>query len=93
MVFHLIQHLYSYLHVTPASRNRNNKSAVVKRNGEDPKTLLELLQRAARLWPNHGIAFKDHGWDQKSNFMTYADLLKEVEVMRQECTTIVHDTD
>jgi hypothetical protein len=81
MVLHLIQQLYSYLHVTPTSRSWNNKSAVVKKNGEDPKTLLELLQRAARLWPNHGIAFKDHGWDQKSDFMTYADLLREAEVI------------
>lgn len=51
-----------------------------KHHGEDPKTLLELLQRAARLWPNNGIAFKDQGWDQKPDFMTYADLLREAEV-------------
>jgi len=81
MILHLIQQLYSYLHVTPTSRNRNSKSAAIKENVEDPKTLLGLLQRAARLWPNHGIAFKDHGWDQKSDFMTYADLLREAEVV------------
>ncbi|KAH7087506.1 putative non-ribosomal peptide synthase-like protein [Paraphoma chrysanthemicola] len=51
----------------------------LKKQDEDPKTLLGLLQRAARLWPNHGIAFKDQGWDQKSDFITYADLIREVE--------------
>jgi hypothetical protein len=68
--------LQSY--ITPTTRIGDNAAA--NRYGDDPKTLLQLLQRAARLWPNHGIAFKDRGWDQKSDFMTYADLLREAEV-------------
>lgn len=58
----------------------DTKNSAPKRLGEDPKTLLGLLERAARLWPNHGIAFKDQGWDQKSDFVTYAELLREVTV-------------
>jgi hypothetical protein len=80
MILNWTQLIYSYV----APTTRNNKSAAVKKHGEDPKTLFELLQRAARLWPNHGIAFKDHGWDQKSDFLTYADLLREAEVRLQQ---------
>jgi hypothetical protein len=47
---------------------------------QEPKTLLELLQRAARCWPTHGIVFKDQGWDQVSDLVTYADLLRQAEV-------------
>jgi hypothetical protein len=46
----------------------------------DPETLSELLQNAARSWPTHGIMFKDQGWDQVSDFVTYADLLRQAEV-------------
>jgi hypothetical protein len=46
---------------------------------ENPKTLLGLLQRAARIWPTHGITLKDQGWDQVSDFLTYADLLRQAE--------------
>jgi hypothetical protein len=76
MMSNWAQLLHSY--VTPAAWT--GKGAATKKHGEDPKTLLEMLQRAARLWPNHGIAFKDQGWDQKSDFLTYADLLREAEV-------------
>jgi hypothetical protein len=71
-------------YITPAARL--SKATSAQNQGEDPKTLLQLLQRAARLWPNHGIAFKDHGWDRKSDFVTYADLLREAEVAIQEWT-------
>jgi hypothetical protein len=76
-MWNLTQLLQYYI----APTTRPSKTTAAKKYGEDPKTLLQLLQRAARLWPNHGIAFKDHGWDQKSDFVTYADLLREVEVM------------
>jgi hypothetical protein len=76
MMSNWAQLLYSY--VTPTART--GKSAAAKKHGEDPKTLFEMLQRVARLWPNHGIAFKDQGWDHKSDFLTYADLLREAEV-------------
>ncbi|KAH6639111.1 putative non-ribosomal peptide synthase-like protein [Boeremia exigua] len=46
---------------------------------QDPKTLLGLLLRAARLWPNNGITFKDQGWDQDACFVSYAEILKEVQ--------------
>lgn len=49
-------------------------------NGEDPTTLHGLILRAARLWPQNGITFKDQGWDQESTLMSYAHLLKEAQV-------------
>ncbi|EKG14141.1 hypothetical protein MPH_08682 [Macrophomina phaseolina MS6] len=58
----------------------DTKGSASKKFGEDPKTLLGLLERAARLWPNHGIAFKDQGWDQRSDFLTYAELMREATV-------------
>jgi hypothetical protein len=76
IIFQLKQLIQSYV---PTSF-WNTKAKATKTHIEEPRTLLELLQRAARLWPNHGIAFKDQGWDQSSNFMTYADLLRESEV-------------
>jgi hypothetical protein len=76
MMSNWTQLLYSY--ITPTARTC--KSAAAKNYGEDPKTLFEMLQRVARLWPNRGIAFKDQGWDHKSDFLTYADLLREAEV-------------
>jgi hypothetical protein len=81
MTLQLIQLLYTYL----ASTVWKSKSVIDNKHDEDPKTLLGLLQRAARLWPNHGIAFKDHGWDQKSDFMTYKDLLREAQVTIYHC--------
>ncbi|KAH7377885.1 putative non-ribosomal peptide synthase-like protein [Pyrenochaeta sp. MPI-SDFR-AT-0127] len=71
----MISQLFSYV----APIFWSTKGAAEKKDEEDPETLLELLQRAARLWPNHGIAFKDQGWDLRSNFMTYADILGEAE--------------
>jgi hypothetical protein len=47
---------------------------------DNPQTLLGLLHRAVRTWPTHGIMFKDQGWDQISDFITYADLLRQAEV-------------
>ncbi|KAL1628682.1 putative NRPS-like protein biosynthetic cluster [Neofusicoccum ribis] len=79
MISHLVHLLYTYV----APTLWDTKSASVRKLGEDPKTLLGLLQRAARLWPNHGIAFKDQGWDQRSDFVTYAELLREVEVISE----------
>lgn len=81
MTLHSIQLMYSYLTSTPWK----SKGLVDKIHEDDPKTLLGLLQRAARLWPNHGIAFKDLGWDQKSDFMTYKDLLREAQVTLLDC--------
>ncbi|KAH7398623.1 putative non-ribosomal peptide synthase-like protein [Phaeosphaeria sp. MPI-PUGE-AT-0046c] len=50
-------------------------------DGEDhPKTLLSLLRRAAQSWPTHGIMFKDQGWDEVSDFVTYPDLLRQAEI-------------
>ncbi|KAK0658423.1 Microperfuranone synthase [Lasiodiplodia hormozganensis] len=74
MLTSLLFQLYSYL----APTFRDTKGGAARNLGEDPKTLLGLLERAARLWPNHGIAFKDQGWNQKSDFVTYAELLREV---------------
>lgn len=76
MLTSLVCLLYSYL--SPLVRDQ--KIAAAKNLGEDPKTLLGLLQRAAKLWPNHGIQFKDQGWDQRSDFVTYAELLREATV-------------
>ncbi|KAJ8114485.1 hypothetical protein OPT61_g3649 [Boeremia exigua] len=70
---------------------------------EDPKTLPGLLLRAANLWPENGIYFKDQGWDQESTFMSYADIVKEVQinaakllahgtVTRGQCTVVYFDT-
>jgi len=56
------------------------QNEVAKQASEEPKTLLGLLQRAARAWPTHGIVFKDQGWDQVSDFVTYVDLLRQAEV-------------
>ncbi|KAJ4993372.1 nonribosomal peptide synthetase [Stagonosporopsis vannaccii] len=56
------------------SRNGRGE-ALVKEADEDPRTLLGLLLRAARLWPSNGITFKDQGWDQEASSITYADLL------------------
>lgn len=72
----MFSQLYSY--VVPIFWN--TKVGTARKDDEDPKTLLGLLQRAAQLWPNHGIAFKDQGWDRRSHFVTYADLLREAEV-------------
>jgi predicted signal transduction protein with EAL and GGDEF domain len=63
-----------------ATTIKDAQDARAREFGEDPKTLLGLLQRAARLFPSNGIAFKDQGWDQKSVFMSYADLLSEAMV-------------
>jgi hypothetical protein len=52
-------------------------------HAKTPKTLFELLQRAAQLWPRNGITFRDQGWDGESDLMMYADLLREVEVRYQ----------
>ena len=76
MALQLIQRLASNVVTT----TWNNKCAPAENHDDDPKTLLGLLQRTARLWPDHGLAFKDKGWDQESSFMTYASLLKEAEV-------------
>lgn len=76
MLTSLLFQLYSYL----APTFRDTKGGAARNLGEDPKTLLGLLERAARLWPNHGIAFKDQGWNQRSDFVTYAELLREVAV-------------
>jgi hypothetical protein len=46
----------------------------------NPQTLLGLLHRAVQTWPTHGISFKDQGWDQVSDFITYAELLRQAEV-------------
>ncbi|UPX15130.1 uncharacterized protein EKO05_0005589 [Ascochyta rabiei] len=70
---------------------------------DEPKTLFGLLQRAADLWSNNGIAFKDQGWDRKSDFMTYADLLTEAKsnaakllahgaVAPHQCTVLYFDS-
>ncbi|KAH9878812.1 hypothetical protein IAQ61_002086 [Plenodomus lingam] len=48
-------------------------------DSNNSRTLLGLLQRAAKSWPNNGIAFKDQGWDQESDFMTYAELLTQAK--------------
>ncbi|KAH9878816.1 hypothetical protein J1614_002250 [Plenodomus biglobosus] len=74
-----------------------------RQSSDEPKTLFELLQRAAILWPNNGIAFKDHGWDKEADFMTYADLLAEAKsnaaklleygaVTPNECTVLYFDS-
>jgi hypothetical protein len=76
MIFPLVQRLYSY--VAPTALDE--KHAPVDDYNEDPKTLLGLLQRAAHMWPNNGIAFKDNGWDKKGNFVTYPSLLMEAKV-------------
>ncbi|OJD29307.1 peptide synthetase [Diplodia corticola] len=73
MLTSLLIQLYSYL----APALWDPKATAASSLGEDPKTLLGLLERAARLWPNHGIAFKDQGWSQRSDFVTYAELLRE----------------
>ncbi|KAL1650009.1 putative NRPS-like protein biosynthetic cluster [Diplodia intermedia] len=73
MLTSLLIQLYSYL----APVIWDTKHATAKKLSEEPKTLLGLLERAARLWPNHGIAFKDQGWNQRSNFVTYGELLRE----------------
>lgn len=60
---------------THSSSTRPAKTA------QDPSTLLGLLQRAASLWPDHGIAFKkSRGWDEDAEFLSYADLLLEAKV-------------
>jgi hypothetical protein len=64
---------------TPPISWKNGKT-VVESNAR-PKTLLGLLQRAASLWPNHGVSFKENGWDQEANFMTYKEILREAEVV------------
>ena len=66
-------------HVKP--NIESSQDVKTRKCSDEPRTLLGLLQRAAHLWPNNGIAFKDQGWDQKSDFMTYADLLTEAKVM------------
>jgi hypothetical protein len=76
MILPIVQLLYSYI----SSTALNEKSAVVEKYDKDPKTLLGLLQRAAHMWPNSGIAFKDNGWDQKENFVTYKDLFMAAKV-------------
>ena len=58
----------------------NTKRTAANECGEDPKILLGLLQRAARLWPSNGITFMDEGRDQSYEFMTYSDLLEEAKV-------------
>ncbi|KAL1621265.1 putative NRPS-like protein biosynthetic cluster [Diplodia seriata] len=73
MLTSLLIQLYSYL----APVIWDTKHATTKKLSEEPKTLLGLLERAARLWPNHGIAFKDQGWNQRSDFVTYRELLRE----------------
>lgn len=58
----------------------NVEDEPTKLHQKEPKTLLELLQCAARCWPTHGIVFKDQGWDKVSDLVTYADLLRQAEV-------------
>lgn len=72
---------------------RNTKGATAEQYGNDPKTLLELLQRAARLWPSNGIMFKDQGWDQGPDSMTYADLLEEAKVRLPTGKTKINSAD
>jgi hypothetical protein len=76
MILPIVQLLYSYV----SSTALNEKSAVVEKYDKDPKTLLGLLQRAAHMWPNNGIAFKDNGWDQGENLITYKDLFMAAKV-------------
>jgi hypothetical protein len=76
MILPIVQLLYSYI----SSTALDQKSAVVENYDEDPKTLLGLLQRAAHMWPNNGIAFQDNGWDQKENLITYKDLFMAAKV-------------
>ncbi|KAH4718502.1 hypothetical protein HBH78_027030 [Parastagonospora nodorum] len=79
------------------------QNEMVKHAGEEPKTLLGLLQRAARAWPTHGIVFKDQGWDQVSDFVTYVDLLRQAEtnatklrahgtIKQKQCTVLYFNT-
>lgn len=76
MIIPLVQRLYSF--VAPTALDE--KHTPVEKYDEDPKTLLGLLQRGAQMWPNNGISFKDNGWDQKGDFMTYASLFMEAKV-------------
>jgi hypothetical protein len=76
MILPIVQLLYSYVSSTAPIE----KSAVVEKHDEDPKTLLGLLERAAHMWPNNGIAFKNNGWDQKENIITYKSLFMEAKV-------------
>lgn len=55
---------------------------VLTHRDNDPRTLLALLHRAARYWPSNGIMFKDQGWEYVSDFVTYADLLRQAEVFK-----------
>lgn len=81
---------------------RNVHESSVK-DCEDPKSLPGLLLRAARLWPENGIYFKDQGWEQASTFTSYTDLLKEVQlnaaklraygtVAQGQCVIVYFDT-
>jgi hypothetical protein len=76
MILPIVQLLYSYV----SSTALDEKSAVVEKYDEYPKTLLGLLQRAAHMWPNNGIAFQDNGWGQKENLITYKDLFMAAKV-------------
>ncbi|KAF2137182.1 uncharacterized protein K452DRAFT_258153 [Aplosporella prunicola CBS 121167] len=53
------------------------KSVSLAKDAE-PQTLIQLLQRAATRWPNNSISFKDKGWDQEAETLTYADIFREV---------------
>ena len=55
------------------------KSVSLAKDAE-PQTLIQLLQRAATRWPNNRISFKDKGWDQEAETLTYVDILREAMV-------------
>ncbi|KAK8159613.1 putative non-ribosomal peptide synthase-like protein [Phyllosticta citrichinensis] len=47
------------------------------RNSDDPQTVLQLLQRAAKKWPTHTLSFKTGGWEKQPEVFTYEQLLRE----------------
>ncbi|KAK8243082.1 putative non-ribosomal peptide synthase-like protein [Phyllosticta capitalensis] len=44
---------------------------------DEPETVLQLLQRAAKKWPTHTVSFKTGGWDMAPEVFTYEQLLRE----------------